>query len=148
MSAGTDFIPTVDCIPRRYRYASPIRLRPAVSVSVISRERNGLSAKSGLTRALENSSTSVRVGKKYIVFRPLRQACRLRRIAQVVPPTWAAFVTTTCWAVSSYRSLRYSWPLKEKARPSRRIFLSAHSASGSVRDLVCGLASSSVRLAR
>ena len=61
---GTDVIPTWDCMPRRYKYASPIFFSPAVSVSFIRRERNGLSASNGDTLDFENSSTSVRVGKK------------------------------------------------------------------------------------
>ena len=64
MSAGTDFIPTVDFIPRKYRLASPIRFRPTVSVSRSCLARNGLSYKSGPTRDFEKSMTSVRVGKK------------------------------------------------------------------------------------
>ncbi len=86
MSAGTDFIPTVDCIPLRYRCASPIRFSPAVSVSFINLDKKSFSASSGLTRDFEKSITSVRVGKKYITFSPFRQAWRLRRIAHVVPP--------------------------------------------------------------
>ena len=73
-SAGTDFMPTVDCMPRRYRWASPMRFSPAESVSVMSLRKNGLSSRSGPTRDLLKSITSVRVGKKYMTLRPMMQA--------------------------------------------------------------------------
>jgi hypothetical protein len=63
MSAGTDFIPTEDFMPRKKMLAFPMRFRPTVSVSVIIRPRNGLSSRRGRTRDREKSRTSVRVGK-------------------------------------------------------------------------------------
>jgi len=101
MSAGTDFIPTAERIPRKYKYAEPIRFNPAVSVSETSRERNALSPSNGRTLDFENSNTSVRVGKKYITFKPMTQAWILLKIAHVVPPIWAALLSTTCGAPSS-----------------------------------------------
>jgi hypothetical protein len=61
-------------MPLKYKYASPIRFNPAVSVSFICSNRKRLSAIKGLTRDRLKSKTSDFVGKKYIQFKPVRHA--------------------------------------------------------------------------
>ena len=64
-STGTDFRPTREFIPRRYRNEVPICLRFAVSVSTIHLPTlSGFSSTRGEIRPLEKSVTSVREGKR------------------------------------------------------------------------------------